>query len=276
MNKTAKPKLNISKEDLELLNSPLGKKMLLADKKTNVEKALRLVKSEEEFHALQAQIIKLQNWVITKNKKVVVIFEGRDAAGKGGAIRRITEHINPRHFRIVALSKPTVEEQGQWYFQRYVNQLPKPGEMVFLDRSWYNRAVVEPVNCFCTKAQYRSFMAQVNNFENMIMDSGIYLIKFYFSITKEQQAIRFKDIQTDPLKRWKMTDVDRKAQELWDLYTEFKVKMFEHTNLKTSPWVIIEADRKTEARIRALQYIIKTIPYEVPEENNDEGSSQNA
>jgi polyphosphate kinase 2 (PPK2 family) len=148
--------------------------------------------------------------------------------------------------------------------------------MVFLDRSWYNRAVVEPVNCFCTKAQYRSFMAQVNNFENMIMDSGIYLIKFYFSITKEQQAIRFKDIQTDPLKRWKMTDVDRKAQELWDLYTEFKVKMFEHTNLKTSPWVIIEADRKTEARIRALQYIIKTIPYEVPEENNDEGSSQNA
>lgn len=274
MNKTAK--LNISKEDLELLNSPLGKKMLLADKKTNIEKALRLVKSEEEFHALQAQIIKLQNWVITKNKKVVIIFEGRDAAGKGGAIRRITEHINPRHFRIVALSKPTVEEQGQWYFQRYVNQLPKPGEMVFFDRSWYNRAVVEPVNGFCTKPQYRSFMAQVNNFENMIMDSGIYLIKFYFSITKEQQAIRFKDIQSDPLKRWKMTDVDRKAQELWDLYTEFKVKMFEHTNLKNSPWVIIEADRKTEARIKALQYIIKTIPYEVPEENHDEGSSQNA
>lgn len=276
MNKTSNPKLNISKEDLELLNSPLGMKMLLADKKTNIEKALRLVKSEEEFHALQAQIIKLQNWVINKNKKVVIIFEGRDAAGKGGAIRRITEHINPRHFRIVALSKPTVEEQGQWYFQRYVNQLPKPGEMVFFDRSWYNRAVVEPVNGFCTKPQYRSFMAQVNNFENMIMDSGIYLIKFYFSITKEQQAIRFKDIQSDPLKRWKMTDVDRKAQELWDLYTEFKVKMFEHTNQKTSPWVIIEADRKTEARIKALQYIIKTIPYEVPEKNDDEGSSQNA
>ncbi len=273
MNKTAAQKLDLSEEDLELLNSPLGKKMLLADKKTNVEKALRLIKSEEEFHALQAQIIKLQNWVITKNKKVVIIFEGRDAAGKGGAIRRITEHINPRHFRIVALSKPTVEEQGQWYFQRYVNQLPKPGEMVFFDRSWYNRAVVEPVNGFCTKTQYRSFMAQVNNFENMIMDSGIFLIKFYFSITKEQQAMRFKDIQSDPLKRWKMTDVDRKAQELWDLYTEFKVKMFEHTNLKASPWVIIEADRKTEARIKALQYIIETIPYEVSEENGDEGGS---
>lgn len=275
MNKTATQKLDISKEDLELLNSPLGRKLLLADKKTNVEKALRLIKSEEEFHALQAQIIKLQKWVITKNKKVVIIFEGRDAAGKGGAIRRITEHINPRHFRIVALSKPTVEEQGQWYFQRYVNQLPKPGEMVFFDRSWYNRAVVEPVNGFCTKMQYRSFMAQVNNFENMIMDSGIYLIKFYFSITKEQQAIRFKDIQSDPLKRWKMTDVDRKAQELWDLYTEFKLKMFESTNLKTSPWVIIEADRKTEARIKALKYIIDNIPYEVPEENDDEGSIQN-
>jgi len=265
MNKTTTPILDLSEEDLELLNSPLGKKLLLADKKTNVEKALRLIKSEEEFHALQAKIIKLQNWVITKNKKVVIIFEGRDAAGKGGAIRRITEHINPRHFRIVALSKPTVEEQGQWYFQRYVNQLPKPGEMVFFDRSWYNRAVVEPVNGFCTKAQYRSFMEQVNNFESMIMDSGIYLIKFYFSITKEQQAIRFKDIQSDPLKRWKMTDVDRKAQELWDLYTEFKVKMFDHTNLKTSPWVIIEADRKTEARIKALQYIIETIPYEEEE-----------
>lgn len=273
MKKTATPKLDLSDEDLELLNSPLGIKLLLADKKTNVEKALRLVKNEEEFHALQAKIIKLQNWVINKNKKVVIIFEGRDAAGKGGAIRRITEHINPRHFRIVALSKPTVEEQGQWYFQRYVNQLPKPGEMVFFDRSWYNRAVVEPVNGFCTKAQYRSFMGQVNNFESMIMDSGIYLIKFYFSITKEQQAIRFKDIQSSPLKRWKMTDVDRKAQELWDLYTEFKVKMFEHTHLKTSPWVIIEADRKTEARIKALQYIIETIPYEVEEgDDNDTGN----
>lgn len=260
-------KLNLSEEEVELLNTPLGIQFLLADKKTNVPKALRLLKHELKFHELQARIIKLQHWVIEKNRKVVIIFEGRDAAGKGGAIRRITEHINPRHFRIVALPKPSVEEQGQWYFQRYVNQLPKPGEMVFFDRSWYNRAIVEPVNGFCTKGQYRSFMEQVNSFERMIMDSGIYLIKFYFSITKEQQALRFKDIQSNPLKRWKMTDVDRKAQELWDLYTEFKLKMFEHTNLKTSPWIIIEADRKTEARIEALQYIIDTIPYKEPEDS---------
>lgn len=134
--------------------------------------------------------------------------------------------------------------------------------MVFFDRSWYNRAIVEPVNGFCTKAQYQSFMSQVNSFENMIMDSGIFLIKFYFSISKEEQALRFKQIQSDPLRRWKMTDVDRRAQELWDQYTAFKLKMFEHTNLKTSPWVIIEADKKIEARLKALQYMINFIPYE--------------
>ncbi len=268
MKKKHTNELDLSAEDLELLNTPLGMQFLLADKKTNVPKALRQVKDELTFHKLQAEMIRLQRWVIEKNKKVVVLFEGRDAAGKGGAIRRITEHINPRHFRIVALPKPTVEEQGQWYFQRYVNQLPKPGEMVFFDRSWYNRAVVEPVNGFCTKSQYRSFMEQVNSFENMIMDSGIFLIKFYFSITKEQQALRFNDIQSNPLKRWKMTDVDRKAQELWDLYTEFKLRMFEHTDLKKSPWIIIEADRKTEARIAALQYLIDTIPYNDGEKNH--------
>ncbi len=262
-----KTPLVLSEEDMRLLNSSLGLKSLLAEKKTNVEKALRLVKNELNFHELQAEIIKLQSWVIAKNKKVVIIFEGRDAAGKGGAIRRITEHINPRQFRIVALPKPTIEERGQWYFQRYVNQLPKPGEMVFFDRSWYNRAVVEPVNGFCTKQQYRSFMEQVNSFEKMIKDSDLYLIKFYFSISKEEQAARFKEIKSNPLKRWKMTDVDRKAQELWDLYTEFKLKMFEQTNPESSPWVIIEADKKSEARIKALQYIIDTIPYEAAKED---------
>ena len=262
MKTTKENTLKLNEEDVALLNSPLGLKSLLTEKKTNVEKALRLVKNELNFHELQAEIIKLQSWVIAKNKKVVIIFEGRDAAGKGGAIRRITEHINPRQFRIVALPKPTVEEQGQWYFQRYVNQLPKPGEMVFFDRSWYNRAVVEPVNGFCTKQQYRNFMEQVNSFERMIMDSDLYLIKFYFSISKDEQDNRFKEIKSNPLKRWKMTDVDRKAQELWDLYTEFKLKMFEKTNLEASPWVIIEADKKSEARIKALKYIIDAIPFE--------------
>lgn len=257
----------ISKEDLELLNSQLGLKFLFADKKTNPTKALRTTKYELEFKELQAKLIDLQNWVIAKKKKVVVIFEGRDAAGKGGAIRRITAHINPRQFRIVALPKPTVEEQGQWYFQRYVNRLPKPGEIVFFDRSWYNRAVLEPVNGFCTKPQYQNFMKQVNSFERMILDSDTFLIKFYFSISKEEQARRFKEIKSNPLKKWKMTAVDRRAQELWDEYTAFKLRMFEHTNLPHSPWIIIHADKKYEARIKAIQHIIETIPYEkMPEE----------
>ena len=257
----------ISEEDMQLLNSPVGLKYLFADKKTNLEKALRLAKYELEFKALQAQLVDLQNWVIRRKKKVVVIFEGRDAAGKGGAIRRITAHINPRQFKIVALPKPSAEEQGQWYFQRYVNQLPKPGEIVFFDRSWYNRAVVEPVNGFCTKPQYQNFMNQVNSFERMILESDTYLIKFYFSISKEEQASRFKEIKANPLKKWKMTPVDMRAQELWDEYTNFKLRMFEHTNLPHCPWVIINADKKYEARIQALRHIIETIPYEIiPEE----------
>lgn len=255
-------KKSLSEEDLKLLNSKKGLKNLLRDKKLNLDKALRYTKYEIEFARLQTELVKLQNWVIQKNKKIVIIFEGRDAAGKGGAIRRITAHINPRQYRIVALPKPTIEERGQWYFQRYVNKLPKPGEIVFFDRSWYNRAVVEPVNGFCTKYQYQNFMKQVNSFERMIMDADTYLIKFYFSISKEEQAWRFKDIRSNPLKKWKMTEVDRKAQELWDDYTAFKLKMFENTNLKESPWVIIEADKKTDARIEALQHIIDTIPYE--------------
>ena len=180
---------------------------------------------------------------------------------KGGAIRRIAAHINPRHYRIVALPKPTPEEEGQWYFQRYVNRLPKPGEIVFFDRSWYNRAIVEPVNGFCTQKEYETFMGQVNAFEQMIIESGTYLIKFYFSITKAEQASRFKDIKKDPLKKWKMTPVDERAQELWNEYTAYKKKMFAQTNLPTSPWVIIDANRKTFARIEATEYVLKTIPY---------------
>lgn len=264
--KKVNAKYRLTDEDVALLNTPLGMRSLFSDKKTNVEKALRITEYELEIRKLQAELINLQNWVIAKKKKIVVIFEGRDAAGKGGAIRRITAHINPRQYRIVALPKPTEEEQGQWYFQRYVNQLPKPGEIVFFDRSWYNRAVVEPVNGFCTKPQYQNFMNQVNSFERMILESDTYLIKFYFSITKEEQASRFREIKANPLKKWKMTPVDMRAQELWDDYTSFKLKMFEHTDLPHSPWVVIHADKKYEARIEAMRYIIENIPYEpVPE-----------
>ncbi len=256
-----KNQFNLSKEDVQCLNSKVGMKYLLAEDKVNVEKALRLAKYEIKLRDLQVELIKLQNWVIAGDHKVVILFEGRDAAGKGGAIRRIGSHINPRYYRIVALPKPTVEEEGQWYFQRYVNKLPKPGEIVFFDRSWYNRAVVEPVNGFCTKEEYETFMGQVNAFEQMIIESGTYLIKFYFSISKSEQAARFKEIKKDPLKKWKITPVDERAQELWDKYTEYKQKMFEKTNPPSSPWVIIEANRKTTARIEATEHILRTIPY---------------
>ncbi len=256
-------RLNLSEEDLQILNSKIGIKSLLADKTTNVEKALRAAKYELQIRDLQAKLVDLQNWVIEEGKKIVILFEGRDAAGKGGAIRRISAHINPRHYRIIALPKPSPEEKGQWYFQRYVNLLPKATEMVFFDRSWYNRAVVEPVNGFCTEKEYQIFMGQVNNFEKMLVESGTYLIKFYFSITKEEQAKRFKDIKSSPLKRWKMTPVDERAQELWGQYTIFKEKMFEKTHTEIAPWTIISANKKTEARLTAIEHILQTIPYQV-------------
>ncbi|MBK8555995.1 MAG: polyphosphate kinase 2 [Lewinellaceae bacterium] len=253
--------LQLSDEDLAILNSRIGLKHLFYDKKVNVKKALRYARYEIKIREYQAELIHLQNWVIQNRQKIVVIFEGRDAAGKGGAIRRITAHINPRHYRIVALPKPGKEEEGQWYFQRYVNQLPKPGEMVFFDRSWYNRAVVEPVNGFCTQKEYDVFMEQVIPFEKMIIDSGTNLVKFYFSISKTEQALRFEEIRKSTLKRWKLSPVDEKAQLLWDDYTHYKEKMFAATNVPGSPWKIINADRKTSARVEAIEHLLKIIPY---------------
>lgn len=251
----------ISDKDLALINSPLGLKYLFADKKTDLQKALRLAKYEERLRELQAELIKLQEWVISEGKKVVILFEGRDAAGKGGAIRRITAHINPRQYKIVALPKPTEEEAGQWYFQRYVNRLPKPGEMVFFDRSWYNRAVVEPVNGFCSAEEYETFMAQVNHFEEMVQSADTYLIKFYFSISKKEQARRFADIKSSPLKRWKMSKVDEQAQDLWDEYTAYKERMFKETDTEKAPWKVISADQKTSARLEALEHLLAVLPY---------------
>ena len=252
---------NISQEDLELLNSKLGLRSLFANKNIDLEKTIRDVKYENQLHKQQAELVKLQTWVIENRKKIVILFEGRDAAGKGGAIRRVSAHLNPRYYRIVALDKPTEDEEGQWYFQRYVNRLPKPGKMVFFDRSWYNRAVVEPVNDFCTDEQYDIFMSQVNAFEKMLIQSNTYFIKFYFSITKEEQQKRFEDIKKSDLKRWKMSAVDERAQELWYDYTKYKEVMLNETNTAHAPWVIIEANKKTEARLTAIDHILKTIPY---------------
>lgn len=252
--------IQLSDKNIKALNTKKGIILFLQENLKPI-KTLRTIQYESRMKKLQEELIKLQHWVVNEKEKIVIIFEGRDAAGKGGAIRRITEHLNPREFRVVALPKPTYEEKGQWYFQRYVNQLPREGKIVFFDRSWYNRAIVEPVNKFCTKKEYNIFMNQVNEFERMITESGIRLIKFYFSISKNEQISRFEDIQNSPLKKWKFSKVDQKAIKLWDSYTKYKEHMFEKTNTPIAPWIIIEGNRKMKARINAIKHILEVIPY---------------
>ena len=252
-----------TEKDVKILNSNKGLHALLTQKGYDLDKAIRWVKYEKQLEKLQVELIKLQTWIIKNNEKVVVIFEGRDAAGKGGAIRRIIERLNPRHLSVVALPKPSEDEASQWYFQRYVNVLPKAGEIIFFDRSWYNRAVVEPVNDFCTQEEYDIFMGQVNAFERMIEESGVRVVKMYLSISKREQAKRFREITSNPLKVWKMSAVDKKAQELWDVYTSYKNKMFKNT--KDSDGLcfkVIKANRKTEARIAVIKHLLSSIPYD--------------
>lgn len=258
--------MKITEEQFQILNNKKGFYSLLQDAKPDAEKAIKLIKYEKRLEKLQEELIKMQNWVVAGQKRVVIIFEGRDAAGKGGAIRRITEHLNPREHRVVALPKPNEVEAGQWYFQRYINQLPKAGEIVFFDRSWYNRAVVEPVNGFCTEEEYSLFMEQVNEFEKMIIKSGTILLKMYFSISKDEQEKRFSEIKKDPLKKWKYSDVDKKALELWDSYTEYKEKMFKITSTDLAPWKVFKANKKTKARVECLEYILEKIPYYVKDQ----------
>lgn len=253
--------MRLSEKGLKSLNSKKALQQLLKEDNTTLSKVLRNVNFESRLKKLQVELIHLQHWVEANNEKVVILFEGRDAAGKGGAIRRMTQHLNPREFRVVALPKPTEEEKGQWYFQRYINQLPREGKIVFFDRSWYNRAVVEPVNGFCTEEEYQIFMNQVNEFERMIVESGIRLIKFYFSITKQEQAKRFEEIKSSPVKKWKFSPVDQRAQALWDNYTEYKTRMFEKTNTEIAPWIIIQANRKGKARIEVMKQVLDLIPY---------------
>lgn len=253
----------LSDKDINRLNSKKGLISLLGNSETlNYQKTLRYIDYTKKLKKLQVELVKLQSCVIDNNDRVIVIFEGRDSAGKGGAIRRITERINPRHFRIVALPRPSEEERSQWYFQRYVKQFPKAGEIVFFDRSWYNRAVVEPVNGFCTKSEYEIFMNQVNDFERMITESGIQLVKIYMSISKKEQSKRFEDLKINPLKQWKISKVDEKAQTLWNSYTYYKNKMFENTKNGGIPFKVIRANRKTDARIEAIEYLLENIPYD--------------
>ena len=252
----------ITEKDLKLLNKKKGLKLFLSRENISIYRTLRYLRYENRLIQLQEELIKLQKWVKNNNEKIVFVFEGRDAAGKGGAIRRITEHLNPRELKLVALSKPSDEEIGQWYFQRYINLLPRKGTMVFFDRSWYNRAILEPVNGFCSDEEYDIFMNQVNDFERMITESGVRLIKFYFSISKSEQEKRFQDIIDSPIKKWKFSALDKKALELWDDYTDYKDKMFSKTNTIIAPWKVIKANRKTKARIEAIEHVLTSIPYD--------------
>ncbi len=254
--------IQLDKKQLKILNKRKSLINLLSRKNTSISKTLRYIKYESELKKLQVEMIRLQNWVINENKKVIIVCEGRDAAGKGGAIRRAIQHLNPRKFRVVALPKPNNSERSQWYFQRYVRHFPKDGEIVFFDRSWYNRAVVEPVNRFCSNSEYNIFMSHINTFEKMIVDNKIILLKFYYSISKDIQLKRFIEIKNSPLKKWKYTTVDSNAQELWDKYSAYKNLMFKKTNSSFAKWDIIKADKKIYARIKTLELILKNIPYD--------------
>lgn len=254
-------KIKITKEDLERLNTKEGYLELLRSKNVNVKKLLKTLKYEETLNALQIELLKMQGWVVENKKRVAILFEGRDAAGKGGTIRRFIEHLNPRTNRVVALPKPTETEQGQWYFQRYAKQLPDAGELVFFDRSWYNRAVVEPVNGFCTTQQYELFLRQVVEFERMLQESGVILIKFWLDTSKDEQAKRFADRRESPLKQWKISPVDEKAQDLWDVYTNYRDQMFEQTHTSQNPWVIVQADKKKAARLESIRYVLNALDY---------------
>ena len=217
---------------------------------------------EKEKYHLQVELLKLQAWVRDTGQRVVILFEGRDAAGKGGTIKRFMEHLNPRGARVVALEKPTPVEQGQWYFQRYVQHLPTSGELVFFDRSWYNRAGVERVMGFCSEDEVSEFLRQAPEFERNLTRSGVHLIKFWFSVSQEEQRRRFKEREKHPLKQWKLSPVDVASLNKWDDYTTAKKAMFVHTDTPEASWTVIKSDCKKRARLNAIRYILQTMPYD--------------
>ena len=230
--------------------------------KIPISKTLQKLRYEAELRHLQSEFVNLQKWIAERQMRVAVIFEGRDAAGKGGAIKRFKEHLNPRTSRVVALTKPTEVERGQWYFRRYIKVLPNPGEIVFFDRSWYNRAVVEPVMGFCTKEQYEKFIVQVTEFEHLLYEDDLKIIKFWFSISKDEQKKRFEDRLGNPLKHWKFSPVDMKGQELWDQYTHYKEQMFSKTHTNFSPWVIVKTNNKKEARLESMRHVLSQFDFD--------------
>jgi len=222
---------------------------------------IRRKEYEEQKASLQIELLKVQNWVKETGQKVVILFEGRDAAGKGGTIKRYMEHLNPRGARVVALEKPSELERGQWYFQRYIQHFPTAGEMVFYDRSWYNRAGVERVMGFCTPHEYLEFMRQTPQLERMLVNSGIWFFKYWFSVSREEQLRRFISRRDDPLKHWKLSPIDIKSLDMWDDYTEAKKAMFFHTDTADAPWTVVKSDDKKRARLNCMRHFLHTLPY---------------
>ena len=231
------------------------------------EKKLKTKKYEKSLVKLQIELLKVQNWAKQTGQKIAIIFEGRDAAGKGGTIKRFTQHLNPRGARVVALNKPTDVERGQWYFQRYISQLPTDGEIVFFDRSWYNRAGVEPVMGFCNPQDYQRFIHQVPHFEEAIIESGLWLFKLWFDVSRDEQRCRMELRQKDPLKHWKISPMDLPAMERWDDYTKARDGMFLYTDTGHAPWTVVRSDDKKRARIAAILSVLNRLPY--PDKNSD-------
>ncbi|AXK48454.1 polyphosphate kinase 2 [Aliarcobacter trophiarum LMG 25534] len=256
-----------TKDDISHGKNKNRTKKVLEEKEEDGEQKVQVwIKKEtleyqKRLTLLQIELLKLQNHVKEKGLKVLIIFEGRDAAGKGGTIKRITEHMNPRGARIVALEKPNEQEITQWYFQRYVSHLPSAGEIVIFDRSWYNRAGVEPVMGFCTKEQHEQFLRDVPEFEKMLVETGIILFKYYFSVSKKEQERRFKKREDDPLKQYKLSPIDKEAQKVWDKYTTAKFSMLMASHTPIAPWTVVKSDNKKKARINCIRHLLNGIDY---------------
>jgi len=247
-------------DELKLLKSIVGDY-----KKINIsvlQEGIQKLYDNEELKQYQIELIKMQNYLEKTNKKMIILFEGRDASGKGGAIRRITRYMNSRHYRVVALGKPTQTQKYQWFFQKYIEHFPTGGEVVLFDRSWYNRAMVEPIFGFCTPEQYEIFMEDVVNFEHDLVRQDIILVKLYFSVSKDMQLQRFNSRKSNPLKQWKLSEVDLQAQDLWDEFSEKKYEMLKRTSSRSAPWSIIRSDNKHKARMEAVKIILNSIDYD--------------
>jgi polyphosphate kinase 2 len=251
---------NLSLEKLIETNNQL--KLENTVLKKNNSEAIRKCELEQSLKPYQAELLQMQKYLEESGKRMIILFEGRGASGKGGAIRRVTRYMNEKRYRIVALGKPTEKQKTQWFFQRHISHFPTGGEVVFFDRSWYNRAMVEPVLNFCTELEYKNFMKAVTGFEKDLVRQGTILVKLYFSVTREEQAKRFESDGADPLRRWKLSELDVQAQERWDDFTNLKYRMLKKTHSVSTPWTIIRANNKHKARLNAIKTILNSVPYQ--------------